>query len=75
MGYALCTSACFGCKRIFSYNPMHVPSIRDPQTGSREPICRACIERANPMRIKNGLEPIVPRPDAYDPCPEEDLIW
>jgi hypothetical protein len=73
MGYALCTSSCFGCHRIFSYNPLRVPSIRHPQTGSREPICRDCVERVNPMRVKNGLEPIVPFPDAYDPIDESEL--
>lgn len=71
MGYAFCTSACFGCKRLFSYNPMRVPSI--PINGSREPICEACVRRANPLRIKNGLDPIVPFPDAYESCDESEL--
>jgi hypothetical protein len=73
MGYALCTSACFGCHRLMSYNPVRVPSIRDPQTGSREPICRACVERVNPLRVKNGLASIVPAADAYDACDEGEL--
>jgi hypothetical protein len=71
MGYAFCTSPCFGCGRIFNYNPMRVPSI--PLNGKREPICRECVDRANPQRIKNGLEPIVPFPDAYDACEESEL--
>jgi hypothetical protein len=71
MGYALCTSACFGCNRIFNYNPMRVPSI--PINGSREPICEACVTRVNPLRKKNGLPPIVPAPDAYDACDEAEL--
>jgi hypothetical protein len=75
MGYAYCTSACFGCGRLFSYNPNHVPSIRHPRTGSREPICQACVDRSNPERIKNGLEPIKPHPQAYEPCPEDELNW
>ena len=73
MGYAFGTSACFGCGRIFTYNPLRVPSIRSPQTGTKEPVCRDCIERANPIRIKNGLAPIVPAPDAYDPVDESEL--
>lgn len=73
MGYALCTSHCFGCHRLFSYNPMRVPSIRDPQTGSKEPICQACVDRANPQRVRNGLPPIVPAPDAYEACDESEL--
>jgi hypothetical protein len=71
MGYAFCTSACIGCGRIFSYNPMRVPSCRI--NGVREPICKSCVERVNPRRIKNGLEPIVPLPDAYEACDESEL--
>ena len=71
MGYAYCTSACFGCGRTFCYNPMRVPSIR--VKGVREPICRDCVERVNPQRIKNGLPPIVPAKDAYDPVDEREL--
>jgi hypothetical protein len=73
MGYALAHGACFGCGRIFSYNPVRVPSITSPKTGSREPICQACVDRANPRRIANGLPPIVPHPEAYEPCDESEL--
>lgn len=72
MGYMLCQSACFGCGCLFSYNPDLVPSIRvnaqgqqDP-AGEREPICRNCVDRANPKRLANGLEPIRVPPGAYD---------
>jgi len=71
MGYALMTSECIGCHRIFSYNPVRVPSIRI--NGSREPVCMSCVERANPQRIANGLEPIVPHHDAYTACDESEL--
>jgi hypothetical protein len=40
---------------------------------SREPICSDCVERVNPIRIANGLEPIVPLPDAYEPIHESEL--
>jgi hypothetical protein len=72
MGYVFVTSQCFGCKQIFSYNPVRVPSIRD-QNGERQPICQACVDRANPRRIANGLEPIVPLPGAYEPGDESEL--
>jgi hypothetical protein len=77
MGYVFITSACVGCRRIFSYNPMHVPSIpaNISPTGTREPICRDCVELANPRRIKNGLAPIVPHPEAYEACPEDEMNW
>jgi hypothetical protein len=71
MGYVYGTSACFGCRRIFSYNPHRVPSI--PIEGDRKPICQDCVEQANPERIKRGLEPIVPLPGAYDPIDEYEL--
>ena len=73
MGYAFCTSECFGCHRIFSYNPLRVPSITSPYTGTKEPICFDCVQRVNPLRIKNGLEPIVPFSDAYEPIDESEL--
>ena len=66
MGYAFCTTACFCCRRNFSYNPLRVPSFHDPRSG-REPICLRCVEMVNPDRIKRGLKPIAPSPEAYDP--------
>jgi hypothetical protein len=56
-----------------SYNPVRVPSIRDPKTGQREPICQDCVTRVNPLREKNGLPPIVPHADAYKPVDEREL--
>jgi hypothetical protein len=71
--YALCTSPCAGCGRLFSYNPVRVPSIRIK--GTREPICRVCIDRVNPTREANGLPPIAPAADAYEPVDEGELSW
>ena len=71
MGYAFAMSACFGCGRTFSFNPVRVPSIT--VDGTRRPICRDCVERVNPLRVANGLEPIVPLPDAYEPVDEYEL--
>jgi hypothetical protein len=72
MGYVLATSPCFGCGRIFSFNPMRVPSYR-ADGGDRKPICIACVARVNPMRIKNGLAAIEILPGAYEPCDENEL--
>jgi hypothetical protein len=72
MGYVTAMSPCIGCKRIFTYNPMRVPSC-SAITGKREPICADCVERINPMRKKNGLALIVPLPGAYDACDEGEL--
>lgn len=71
MGCAMVHSPCFGCGRVFDYNPHRVPSI--PIEGDRRPICQACVDLVNPQRIRNGLSPIVPLPGAYDPIPEEEL--
>lgn len=71
MGYVTAMSPCIGCGRIFSYNPVRVPSVT--WKGTREPICLGCVERINPQRIKNGLPPIVPAPDAYDAADENEL--
>jgi len=63
-GYMFIYGACFGCGRLFTFNAERVPSI--PINGVRQPICLDCVERVNPTRIANGLEPIVPHPDAYE---------
>ncbi len=73
MGYVMVTASCFGCKRIFSFNPVRVPSITFE--GERRPVCRFCIEAVNPQRVKNGLEPVVPHPEAYEPCDESEVQW
>jgi hypothetical protein len=72
MGYYLATSPCIGCGNLFSYNPVRVPSCA-AVTGKREPICQTCVDRVNPMRIENGLEPIVPLPGAYEAADESEL--
>ena len=67
MGYAFMIGHCLGCKRQIVFNPVRVPSLNN------EPVCRECIEKANPIRIKNGLEPITIHPDAYGACDEHEL--
>jgi hypothetical protein len=65
MGYMFVLGPCFGCGRPFTYSAERVPSI--PIDGERRPICQTCVDRVNPMRVANGLEPIVPLPGAYEP--------
>ena len=79
MGIIYATSPCFGCGRLFIYNPDLVPSIRvnrqgqfDPN-GSKEPICQNCVDRVNPQRIANGVPPITVLPGAYEPGDESGL--
>jgi hypothetical protein len=75
MGVFQAYSPCFCCGRCFHYHPLRVPSIRDPETGLREPICLPCVEAVNPQRIANGLDPIVPLPGAYDPADDSEWPW
>lgn len=73
MGYAICTGQCAGCRRIFSFNPVRVPSIR--VNGVREPLCRTCVDTVNAHRLKSGLE-VFPIPeDAYEPVDESELMY
>lgn len=59
----LAMGPCFGCKKLFMFDPDLVPSII--HDGTREPVCRSCVAMVNPRRIANGLQPIVPLPGAY----------
>lgn len=73
MAYMMVLGHCFGCKRLFTFNADKVPSIRvnaegkwgDPN-GKREPICKTCVDIANPERIKRGLPPILVLEGAYE---------
>lgn len=65
MAWVSAIAECFACSRMFAFNPEKVPSVS--MNGTRYPVCRDCIERANPERVRNGLKPIVPAPGAYEP--------
>lgn len=54
MGYMLAYGECVNCRRMFSFNPDRVPSVR--VNGSREPVCLGCVEAANPERAKRLWE-------------------
>ena len=73
-GFFTAYSACYLCNEPFGFNPMKVPSIVT-SAGVKEPLCQTCVDYVNPLRIKKGLEPIVPLPGAYEPCPEEEMVW
>jgi len=70
-GFAFVTSPCFSCHRVFSYNPVRVPSIR--VQGNREPVCLQCMTLANRRRKEMGMEPHFIYPDAYEPVDEDEL--
>lgn len=74
-GWVVIVGDCYVCGRTFTFNALHVPSVRiDPETNMpldinprpgreerarREPICRDCIERANELSIERTGEPLV----------------
>lgn len=63
MSFMWCLAYCDFCGRLFAFDPKRVPSV--PLRGVRTPICRACVDDANPRRAANGLDPIVVLPGAY----------
>tara|TARA_R110000765_G_scaffold325584_2_gene417005 strand:+ start:104 stop:331 length:228 start_codon:yes stop_codon:yes gene_type:complete len=70
--YALAHGHCFSCGSLFGFNPLRVPSFTPPG-GTREPICRACVDQANAERLTAGIEPHPIHDDAYEPIAEEEL--
>lgn len=68
MAFMTCIGTCYTCGVTFTFNPNLVPSLpaNQTRTGQKEPVCKTCIDRANPKRIENGLPPIVPVPGAYE---------
>lgn len=72
MGYVTVIGPCVACRRIFGFNPLHVPSTSEI-TGQREPICVDCLAKINAVRAKQGLELFVPHPEAYEGCDEREL--
>jgi len=71
MGYAFMVGNCLVCKQMFTFNPVLVPSHR--VNGVKEPVCKHCIDAANPVRKKKGLPPLTYAPGAYEPVDENEL--
>jgi hypothetical protein len=77
-GVMLAMGKCFGCPRIFQFDPDRVPSLAvdpvtkltpelggDPGRAVREPICPACCKAANPERARRGFE-LLPEHDTAE---------
>ena len=73
MGYMFVLGQCYGCGKTFTFNPHLVPSIpimpdgRVGAGGTREPICRDCVARANERRQASGLPLWHVSDEAYEP--------
>lgn len=68
MGVMTLMCTCYTCGRTFLCSPTKVPSAPAnlTTTGTKEPVCEHCVNRANPERIRNGLPPIEILPGAYE---------
>jgi hypothetical protein len=72
MGYAVVMGPCLVCTRVFGFNPRRVPSLT--VNGSREPVCKSCIDTENDRRRPLGVELLpAPHPDAYSPISANEL--
>ena len=72
MGYVQALGHCILCEKVFSFNPLRVPSLR--VAGKREPVCAECIEiKVNPYRKSKGLDEVIVAEDAYDEVDEGEL--
>ena len=73
MGYITAMGECYVCKKLFSFNPTSVPSIKSPESGEKEPICEDCIAIINTKRSEIGIALWPVSDDAYTYCKEEEL--
>lgn len=80
MGFVWALGRCWSCGALFGFDPDRVPSVPiDPATNTppdmggdaaravRQPVCAACIERANDKRRASGEPLIMVLPGAYEP--------
>lgn len=65
--------ACVGCGNVFSFSPVHVPSI--PVYGVRRPVCKECFAVRQAHRKQQGLPIETHHPNAYIGCEEEEVNW
>lgn len=56
---------CLFCDSKFQSSVKLVPTWRDGD-GDKQPICPACLEWMNGVRIKAGVEPFQISPNAYE---------
>ena len=72
MGFAFVHGSCFVCGGFVSFNPHTVPSVRDDQN-VRQPVCRACVLRANHKAASENVDAFVIPDGAYEPFDEREL--
>jgi hypothetical protein len=62
----IATGPCISCGQLFSFNPELVSSTT-AITGTKEPVCRVCMDAINAKRKSMGLPPVDILPGAYEP--------
>lgn len=71
-GYVVVIGPCVACGRIIGYHPNKAPSL--VVDGEPRALCEACFNRWNEIhRLSQGLPPEPLDPEAYEPCPGEQL--
>ncbi len=68
--FVIALSPCGVCEAPFLFNPYLVPSFKDDTSPTADtdpwrPICRTCVDRINPRRVKAGRKPIRVPAGAY----------
>ncbi|WP_261569165.1 hypothetical protein [Frankia gtarii] len=61
--FVIALGPCGVCEVPFLFDPYLVPSFKDDTSPTVEtdpwlPICRTCVDRINPLRVKAGREPM-----------------
>lgn len=64
MAFMFVLGQCCNCHKMFSFNADLVPSVQIK--GTKEPICKDCVEWANPLRKQRNLAEIYIPPGAYE---------
>jgi hypothetical protein len=67
MGYLFVIGPCWGCKRVFTYNPVHVPSVNN------DGVCSDCMAEINRQLVAKGHEAIEIHAEAYEPANENEV--
>lgn len=65
MAYMSVLGECAVCHKAFYYNADKVPST-SVFTGTREPVCRSCMDLLNERRKNLGIEPFPILDGAYE---------
>lgn len=72
-GWIMMHGNCAACGTRVAFNPNKVPSIR--VHGVREPLCAACVVKANTKAKAEGKPEFQIPEGAYEPTRESEIDW